>query len=492
MLAPLSLLSSRVSDTYAAASYNSTLLDPSYTRLPTGAVKPLGWALDMAHVQANALEYSEMQEAAPYWYNGWVALAYQLQNETLLNYTSTFLDYVLDSQEPYMIMLGLIQHAEADPSQATAINDLMHNFVSYAAERFASGDLGTEDLGEQYGYQEVRWEELVLVLQWLYDNDPRGEEAQLISLMTAAREQGFSWKDDFYRCPRRTLACTSSRVNASHGVNVGESLKSEALAWRVTGEQSDVDSTYDRIGMLTDEHLAGLDPSRGSEYCTSVETMFSLEMIYATLGNPEWADLTEKIAYNSLPAQSTPDWWGHQYLQQTNQIWAWATDGPYSNVMGMEPNYPCCTVNHPQGWPKFWANSFLLADNGTSLVHALLGPATVSTALAMAQVPARCVPVTVDTLYPFGPALSYNITSTAPFTGSSISVNGSPASPLSPDPSSALQSVSVDTGETTVALYLDMQTQIEEGPNGSIAIHRGPLFYAVDLAYNDTETEALR
>ena len=50
--------------------------------------------------------------------------------------------------------------------------------------------------------------------------------------------------------------------------------------------------------------------------------------------------------------QSTPDWWAHQYLQQTNQIWvkdhtdgmAWTTDGSYSNVMGMEPNYPCCML----------------------------------------------------------------------------------------------------------------------------------------------------
>lgn len=111
-------------------------------------------------------------------------------------------------------------------------------------------------------------------------------------------------------------------------------LKSEALAWRMTGDQSDADSTYDRIDMLwkyhgrpqgifsTDEHLAGLNPSRGwvyahilhapitqswtwnrSEYCASVETAFSLETIYAILGNPEWADLTERIAYNSIPAQ---------------------------------------------------------------------------------------------------------------------------------------------------------------------------------------------
>lgn len=40
--------------------------------------------------------------------------------------------------------------------------------------------------------------QLVLVLQWLYDNDPRGKEMELISLMHSAQDQGFSWKRDLY------------------------------------------------------------------------------------------------------------------------------------------------------------------------------------------------------------------------------------------------------------------------------------------------------
>ena len=40
------------------------VLDPLYTRLPTGAVKPYGWALDMAQVQANGLASQQ-----PVWFS---------------------------------------------------------------------------------------------------------------------------------------------------------------------------------------------------------------------------------------------------------------------------------------------------------------------------------------------------------------------------------------------------------------------------------------
>jgi len=75
---------------------------------------------------------------------------------------------------------------------------MIHAFVPYAAEKFANDDIGRPSLGGQYGFQHVRWEELLLTLQWLYDNDPRGKEKELIALMKAAREHGFSWKEDFF------------------------------------------------------------------------------------------------------------------------------------------------------------------------------------------------------------------------------------------------------------------------------------------------------
>ncbi len=43
-----------------------------------------------------------------------------------------------------------------------------------------------------------------------------------------------------------------------------------------------------------DEHYAGLDPSQGTELCTIVEAMFSLEILESILGDATLGDRLEK------------------------------------------------------------------------------------------------------------------------------------------------------------------------------------------------------
>ena len=150
-------------------------------------------------------------------------------------------------------------------------------------------------------------------------------------------------------------------------MNNGQALKSAAVQYRASGEQSDIDSTYLRMHKMDkyhgqasgifscDECLAGLNPSRGTELCTVVEAMFSYSTIFSILGDPVFADKVEQMTFNALPATMTADMWAHQYLQQSNEVNAvvqddpwWNTDGGYSNLYGLEPNYGCCSANFPQ------------------------------------------------------------------------------------------------------------------------------------------------
>lgn len=44
--------------------------------------------------------------------------------------------------------------------------------------------------------------------------------------------------------------------------------------------------------------------------------------------------------------------------------------------------FQCCTVNHPQGWPKFISNAFVATQDWSSLIHVYLGPFSMKTVLA--------------------------------------------------------------------------------------------------------------
>ena len=93
--------------------------------------------------------------------------------------------------------------------------------------------------------------------------------------------------------------------------------------------------------------------------------MFSLEQALAVRGGVELANRLERISYNALPATLSSDMWAHQYDQQANQVLCslrnrrWVSNGPESNLFGLEPNFGCCTANLHQGWPKLVASLWM-------------------------------------------------------------------------------------------------------------------------------------
>eukprot|EP00730_Choanoeca_flexa_P003737 TRINITY_DN11492_c1_g4_i1.p1 TRINITY_DN11492_c1_g4~~TRINITY_DN11492_c1_g4_i1.p1 ORF type:complete len:683 (+),score=145.01 TRINITY_DN11492_c1_g4_i1:290-2050(+) len=173
-------------------------------------------------------------------------------------------------------------------------------------------------------------------------------------------------------------------------------LKSAAVWFRHSHNTSQLANTYHMLAMqdhyqgqphglfAADECFAGRALNRGVELCAVVETMFSLGIMYQVHGDVGLLDRLELVAYNAWPGTVTPDMWQHQYLQQANEInamWSvnphvWITDGPDATGFGVAPNFPCCTTNMQQGWPKFANNIFMRGEND-SLVVALLAPASV-------------------------------------------------------------------------------------------------------------------
>src|SRR5262249_27757950 len=193
--------------------------------------------------------------------------------------------------------------------------------------------------------------------------------------------------------------------------------------WRQSGDPNDRASVHHAMEMLDryhgqptgvftgDEHYAGLNPSQGTELCTVVEYMFSLEELLPILGDPGLADRLELIAYNALPAAHTADMWAHQYDQQVNQVLCtvaprqWTNNGDDANIYGLEPNFGCCTANMHQGWPKFVKSLWMATGEKEGLVAVAYGPCQV-TALVGDGVE---VTVVEETEYPFRETITFRI-----------------------------------------------------------------------------------
>ncbi|KAJ7188795.1 hypothetical protein C8R46DRAFT_30235 [Mycena filopes] len=529
----------------------ATLAPKKFLTLPLGQIHPAGWLYDQLMVQTNGLAghehefykwvvdtdwvggsaaYSYLEEAGSYWFNAMVPNGV-LANATEINEkTREFLEYVLKTQDAsgwlgpevgtdkrrilwgrYPFMIGAIQMTEAYPELTDDVVAALHKFVPLANAMLKAGN-GTEE------WAATRWEDFVYVLQWLYDNHPNGQEALLIDTMHQSKLSGIPWElvfsEKFFPKLEAEKLENPFPELSWHGVNMAEGLKALPATYRFTHNQSDLDVASEGWDLLfkyhgrpsgafaADEYLAGLEAVRGTELCLVVEAMFSGSFLYQVIGDLKFADQVERMAYNALPATLTGDMWARQYLQQQNQIASknmtpnpFPEDGPYSNVFGLEPNYPCCTVDFPQGWPKFATNAFLVTPDQESLVHLYLGPFKASAVLA----DDNAVTASVETLYPFGDTLTTTITASRAFTylvripswvtAGTLSVDGGKAEAVKPN-ENGLHAVAVGAGTTTLVLELLTEIRIENRPHGSVAVHRGPLNYAFDIPRTEHQLAA--
>ncbi|KAF9265063.1 hypothetical protein L218DRAFT_924877 [Marasmius fiardii PR-910] len=465
-------------------------------------------------------DYSALNEAGSYWLNGLVPTAFQTNDQRLLGSVGSWINYILQHQGSdgwigpdsnprvlwgrYPALLAIMQYAQANSTATPTIVDSLQRFFVGMNNMLNNGGSGLEEWGI------MRWQDASIVVQWLLDNHPNGQESVYTNILNLLRYGGANWKGIFTDGNFPTGAINRVDIKA-HGVNVAQAIKSEAVAYRFSHDSSDLDSTRKRIDLIeqyhgrvsgvlaADEHLAGLHPARGSELCTVVEQLYSYEYVYSVLGDNQYADKAERLAFNALPGTLTDDMWAHQYLQQSNQPWArhmdpsvFATDGSESNTFGLAPNYPCCTVNHAQGWPKFISHAFMTSSDASTLYHVLLSPTTVSTTLSGSN----AVTVTARTNYPFSSQIQYDTSGAKSFnfgvrvpgwiSGSvTYSVDGgSQQSGFANNAGYII--ITVPSGSHIIVVNIPMNIQTLNGYNGSKVVARGPLVYSVDVPFSTT------
>src|SRR5579859_617242 len=510
----------------------------AFYMLPLGTVRPAGWLKRQIQIQANGLSghldetwadvgsnsgwlggTGESWERGPYFLDGLVPLAYLLDDARLKAKAQKFIEWTLTHQAsngmigpssnddwwPRMVMLkALAQYQEAtgDPR----VIPVLSRYFAYQLSALPGQPL--RDWGK------FRWQENALMAIWLYN---RTGDAKLLQLVRLLHAQGHDWQAQFSDF-KFTQPVTREMIKldeghgladlalSTHGVNNGQALKAAPVWSLVSNSELDRAGFGQMLGALDryhglpngmfscDEHLAGRNPSQGSELCTVVETLFSLEQSLAILGEARIGDRIETIAFNALPGTFNDDMWAHQYDQEPNQVEVslhrkpWTTNGPESNLYGLEPNFGCCAANFHQGWPKL-ATSLWMASQDGGLVAVAYAPCEIRTSIA-----GTMVHVAEETEYPFGGAITIRVNPATEVnfplrlripawaTGATLHVNGHPET-------SAVvgEFAKIDRrwrAGDVVEVVLPMTPRVTRGFNESISINRGPLVFAFPIGEN--------
>jgi len=512
------------------------LHENALTPLPVGSIRPQGWLRRQLRIQADGLSghldefwpdlgpdsgwlggSGESWERGPYYLDGLLPLAYLLQDEKLIAKARKWVDWTLENQRengaigpdpskgsyaqewqntdwwPNMVMLKVLtqyQEVSGDPRVIPLMTRYFHYHLQHAKER------------PLVRWAAHRWAEEVLSLVWLYN---RTGDEKLLELVRTLHEQAFDWKAHFatFQFPAKV---TKQQINLStHVVNNAMALKTSAVWWQISGDESDRNSIEQILDMMDrhhgqvngvhsgDEHYAGLDPTQGTELCAVVEGMFSLEQLLAIRGDARFGDRLERITFNALPATFKPDMWAHQYDQQVNQVMCsidknrhWTNNGPDSNTFGLEPNFGCCTSNMHQGWPKFASHLWMATRDG----------GLAALAYAPSQVDARVqggigVTILAETEYPFRDGVRLTIRPASPVAfplklripawaaRAEVSVAGAAAQ--------AVEAGSFHTIERewsdgdVVELRFSPQTRIERAYKSGLVVAHGPLVFSLPV-----------
>lgn len=433
-------------------------------------VKPQGWLKRQLEIQMQGLtgilydiwdsvgSYSgwlggtgENWERAPYYLDGLLPLAYYLEDAGHWETASRFVEWTLNSQDGegnfgpiaskddywsrFVMLKVLIQYYEIKKDDR--VLKLFDKYFQYLYKRIPEVPMKQ--------WSSARIGDLLYCIQWYCEQEEKEHTHTepagftIHTLVQMLREQALDWADLFEDFPFTRPAeyyynwdkeyshfswedfHDTMKYHANHIVNVTMGFKYPAMLSYFFEDRdyeaislAGIENARKYHGVVSgavngDEHLSGNNPSQGSELCSVVEYMFSLQTMLEAFGLPSFADQMERLAYNALPATITEDFMAHQYVQQANQVLVskaernWFNNNEESNMFGLEPNFGCCTANMHQGWPKF-VKSLWYKSEDLELVSMVFAPCRLDT-----EAEGRRLCIREETEYPFKDKITYYV-----------------------------------------------------------------------------------
>jgi uncharacterized protein len=510
----------------------------AYIRLPLGAVNPEGWLRSQLEAQAGGLtghlgEFwpdlaksawtggdGEGWERGPYYLDGLIPLAYTLGDKRLIDKSVFWVEKMvasvrdsgwygpLKNTDRWPLAVAnkvLMQYYDATGDKKAL--DVLTKYFKYLHQ--AKPDWGAKE------WRGVRAMENAVTGYWLYRQTG---EPWILETIASIEKNSPDWTEFYEKFPWDSAALADKRIPlewkadglTAHGVNNAMAIKYPGLWYQQSGDKRFRDAVfaglekYDRnhgqVGgrFSCDEHLSGKSPDRGTELCSVVEEMFSLEELYEIFGDNSLADRLESLAYNSLPGTFTPDMWAHQYDQQSNQVAVnsdkrnWSSNGQYSNIYGLMPNFACCLANMHQGWPKL-VSSMWMASNDNGLAAVTYGPSKVTAKVGNGEE----VTINEETDYPFSGTVRLTIktakTSRFPLYlripgWSSATITAKGKSVTWTDGSTARLDEKWNDGDV-VTVDIPMKVRYEQRYNSALSVLRGPLYFSlrIEKEYKSTK-----
>ncbi|MFJ6674886.1 beta-L-arabinofuranosidase domain-containing protein [Actinosynnema sp. NPDC091369] len=255
--------------------------------------------------------------------------------------------------------------------------------VDRALTRFFAFTARQPDAVFSDGWGATRWGDAMDVVLWLYNRT--GDTALL----------------DLTRRIHRLSADWTGGLPSLHNVNIAQGFREPAQFSVLSGDDAhraasyrNYDTVMARYGQFPGGGFAGDenarpgygDPRQGFETCGVVEYMGSHELLTRLTGDAVWADRTEDLAFNLLPAALDPSGRVAHYVTPANAVRL--DDAPkrrrqFQNGFAMlayKPGvdqYRCCPHNYGQGWPYVVEEMWLATDDG-GVAAALYGPSAVT------------------------------------------------------------------------------------------------------------------
>ncbi|MCA9258469.1 MAG: glycoside hydrolase family 127 protein [Planctomycetales bacterium] len=537
-----------------------------YAELPLGAVQPRGWLQDelqrMAHGMTGRLDewYPEVcgprnawlggdgdtWERGPYWIDGLYPLARLLKDEHLEAKAMQWVNACIDRQRadgyfgpveiadkdrtqappagaqieepddwwPRMVMLKVLQQhiqATGDPRAV----DCLRKYFRYQLRTLPTAPLhDPRNPASGSWWAAQRGGDNLHVVLWFYNLTG---EKWLLDLADIIHEQTVPVTEWFLPGPEnRVRHIADASRDALHCVNLAQMMKTPTVRWQQDRDARRLLATEAAFADIRefhgqphglyggDEPMHGRVTTRGSELCSAVEMMYSLETMLEITGSVLHADRLERVAFNVLPTQCTDDYRARQYFQQANQVQITAGDHNFFNdegerlVYGLLNGYPCCTCNLHQGWPKFAQHLWYASADG-GLAALAYAPSSVTWSFAGG----RTVTLTQGGGYPFREqvvievetdgdvAFPLHLRIPAWCRKPQLSVNGEHVdAALEPGAVTLLRRTWRDGDRVVLSLPMPLQTS--EWRHHSVAVERGPLVFALDVPSELHEVERPR